>query len=131
MEVLYQIHSTTPTEDLLKYNDNRKLRKRTCFSLQFNITLISSSCISRNSNFLLLSETESSDGNTVPTVSTTSSGREDSVATTASSGFILPDTVKALKVLPNIRMQARVVITLEGNINQTYLESMRSEDGTA
>jgi hypothetical protein len=28
-------------------------------------------------------------------------------------------------------MQARAVITLEGNINQTYLESMRSEDGTA
>lgn len=60
------------------------------------ITLISSSCISRNSSFLLLSETESSDGNTVPTVSTTSSGREDKVATTASSGFIFPDTVKAL-----------------------------------
>jgi len=60
--------------------------------------LISCSCISRNSNFLLLSETESSEGNPVPTVSTTSSGRDDRVATTASSGFNLPETVKALKV---------------------------------
>jgi hypothetical protein len=30
MEVLYQIHSTNPTEDLPKY-DNKKLRKRTAF----------------------------------------------------------------------------------------------------
>lgn len=60
---------------------------------------MSSSCISRNSNFLLLSETESSDGKVVtPTVSTTSSGRDDNVAPTASSGFILPETIKALRI---------------------------------
>ena len=59
---------------------------------------------------LLLSETESSDGSTVPTVSTTSSGSEDSVATTASSGFTLPATVKALTAFSNIRMQAQTEI---------------------
>lgn len=61
-------------------------------------TLINSSCISRNSSFLLLSATASSDGRVVtPTVSTTSSGSEDNVAWTASSGFTLPDTLKALQ----------------------------------
>ena len=94
------------------------------------ITLISSSCISRNSNFLFLSETESSEGSTVPTVSTTSSGREDKVATTASSGFILPDTVKALRIfLTQVRILMEVICQAD-IYYQKYLESIRRDDGT-
>lgn len=67
---------------------------------------MSSSCISRYSNFLLRSARVSSLGSEVaPTVSTTSSGREESVAWTASSGFIFPETVKAL---PKITAQRTV-----------------------
>jgi hypothetical protein len=93
--------------------------------------LISSSCIARNSNFRYLSKIESSEGSTVPTVSTTSSGREDKVAPTASSGFIFPDTVKALQNFKQrSEFEQKQYVHVPFITKKDYIESIRRDDGT-